>query len=101
MSDARSKSPELEGQVAIVTGAAHGQGRASALALAREGAHIVALDVARPLEYPGYALGTSADLESLQEQCRAAGVECLIYAADVRDDRAVSAAVAAAADRFG
>ena len=54
---------ELAGQVALVTGAAHGQGRATALALAREGAHVVALDVARPLEYPGYGLGTGADLD--------------------------------------
>jgi SDR family mycofactocin-dependent oxidoreductase len=101
MSEIKAKSAELAGQVALVTGAAHGQGRASALALAREGAHIVALDVARPLEYPGYALGTSADLASLRDECQASGVECLTYVADVRDDPAVSAAVAAAVERFG
>jgi len=33
-----------------------------ALALAREGARIAALDVARPLAYPGYGLGTPDDL---------------------------------------
>ncbi|MGZ3390871.1 MAG: oxidoreductase, partial [Isosphaeraceae bacterium] len=33
-------APELAGQVALITGAAHGQGRAAALALAREGVHI-------------------------------------------------------------
>ena len=101
MSEANSRPPNFAGQVALVTGAAHGQGRASALALAREGAHVVALDVARPLEYPGYGLGTSADLESLRDACRALGVECLTFAADVRDDAAVSAAVAAAVERFG
>jgi NAD(P)-dependent dehydrogenase (short-subunit alcohol dehydrogenase family) len=37
------------GRVALVTGAAHGQGRAAALALAREGPRLAALDVARPL----------------------------------------------------
>ena len=31
----------------------------------------------------------------------ALGVECLTFAADVRDDAAVSAAVAAAVERFG
>ncbi len=36
---------ELAGRVALITGAAHGQGRATALALAREGVHIAALDV--------------------------------------------------------
>ena len=36
-------------RVALVTGAAHGQGRVTALALAREGYAVVALDVAKPL----------------------------------------------------
>jgi SDR family mycofactocin-dependent oxidoreductase len=84
---------ELVGRVAFVTGAAHGQGRASALALAREGVHVVALDVARTLRYPGYALGSSEALDSLCEECRSLGVECLSFVADVRDDNAVTAAV--------
>jgi SDR family mycofactocin-dependent oxidoreductase len=101
MSEPNSRPAELAGQVALVTGAAHGQGRASALALARVGANVVALDVARALDYPGYGLGTSADLDSLQAACRAIGVECLTFAADVRDDVAVTAAVAATVERFG
>ena len=48
--------------VALITGAAHGQGRATALAFAREGAHVAAFDVAKPLAYPGYGMGTSDDL---------------------------------------
>jgi SDR family mycofactocin-dependent oxidoreductase len=92
---------DLAGRVAFITGAANGQGRASALALAREGAHIAALDVARPLTYPGYALGTPDALASLSAECQQLGVECLTFAGDVRDDAAVSAAVAATADRFG
>ena len=82
-------APELAGQVALITGAAHGQGRAAALALAREGVHIAALDVARPLEYPGYPMGSSVDLDSLATECRALG------------DPAVTAAVQSTADRFG
>src|SRR5580692_11102031 len=89
------------GRVALVTGAAHGQGRAAALALAKEGAHVAALDVARPLAYPGYALGTPEALESLAEDCRRHGVECLAFRADVRDDEAVSAAVAATVAAWG
>lgn len=92
---------EFAGRVALITGAAHGQGRASAQALARHGAHIVAIDVARPLAYPGYGLGTSDDLASLREACQAEGVGCLTFAADVRDDGAITAAVAEAAEHFG
>ena len=89
------------GKVAFVTGAAHGQGRAAALALAREGARIAALDVARPLPYPGYALGSRDDLAGLAAECRALGVECLTFEADVRDDPAVTAAVTETVRRFG
>ncbi|MCU1415974.1 MAG: NAD(P)-dependent oxidoreductase, partial [Schumannella sp.] len=56
---------DLGGRVAFVTGAAHGQGRAIALALAGDGADIVALDVGAELAYPAYAQGTTAELESL------------------------------------
>jgi SDR family mycofactocin-dependent oxidoreductase len=89
------------GRVAFITGAAHGQGRATALALAREGARIAALDVARPLAYPGYTLGSRDDLASLAEACRALGTECLTFAADVREDAAVTAAVTETVRRFG
>ena len=92
---------EFGGKVAFVTGAAHGQGRASALALAREGASVLAFDVARPLAYPGYGMGTPADLESLAGECRRLGSGCEAYAGDVRDDRAVTAAVDLALARFG
>ncbi|MGQ0539929.1 MAG: mycofactocin-coupled SDR family oxidoreductase [Gemmatimonadaceae bacterium] len=84
---------EFAGKVALVTGAAHGQGRAAALALAREGAHIAAFDIARPLSYPGYELGTPNELDSLAAACRALGVTCLTFEGDVRDDAAVSSAV--------
>lgn len=92
---------EFEGKVAFITGAAHGQGRATAVALAREGARIAAFDVARPLVYPGYALGSEDDLRSLQSECRDAGSECLTFEGDVRDDAAVTVAVEATAAQFG
>ena len=92
---------ELSGRVAFITGAAHGQGRATALALAKAGASIAAYDVARPLEYPGYGMGTSADLESLVAEVQAAGGACLAFAGDVRDDEAITRAVDATVERFG
>jgi NAD(P)-dependent dehydrogenase (short-subunit alcohol dehydrogenase family) len=99
--DSGRTAPDLAGRVALITGAAHGQGRASALALAREGVNIVALDVAKPLGYPGYPMGSSGELETLASECRTLGVECLSFAADVRDDGAVRSAIQTAAQHFG
>jgi SDR family mycofactocin-dependent oxidoreductase len=92
---------ELSGRVAFVTGAAHGQGRATALALAKAGASIAAFDVARPLAYPGYGMGTGADLDSLVAACEAAGSAALAFAGDVREDEAITRAVDATVERFG
>jgi SDR family mycofactocin-dependent oxidoreductase len=89
------------GHVVFVTGAAHGQGRETALAFAREGAHVAAFDVAQPLAYPGYGMGTSDDLRALGEQCEAFGVRCLTFAGDVRDDAAVTAAVNGTVEALG
>ena len=92
---------EFTGKVAFITGAAHGQGRATAVALAREGARIAAFDVARPLSYPGYQMGSHDELESLAAACSEIGTDCLTFAGDVRDDAAVTRAVDTTAERFG
>jgi SDR family mycofactocin-dependent oxidoreductase len=92
---------DFTGRVAFITGAAHGQGRATALALAAQGARIAAFDVARPLTYPGYTMGSADELASLADGCRQAGAECLTFAGDVRDDAAISGAVTATVERFG
>jgi len=49
----------FSGQVAFITGAAHGQGRAVALAFAAQGARIAAFDIAKPLADPRYAMAKS------------------------------------------
>jgi SDR family mycofactocin-dependent oxidoreductase len=87
--------------VAFITGAAHGQGRATALALAEDGYDIVALDVAAPLTYPPYPMGSTEELDSLREAVEGTGRACLTVIADVRDDAAVSEAVQDAIDLFG
>jgi SDR family mycofactocin-dependent oxidoreductase len=92
---------EFAGKVAFITGAAHGQGRATALALAGEGARIAAFDLARPLSYPGYTMGSRSELDSLAAACLELGSECLGFSGDVRDDTAIKAAVEATVSRFG
>jgi len=87
--------------VALITGAAHGQGRATALALASDGYDIVALDIGKPLEIALYSMGSSGELDSLRAEVKALGRDCVTALADVRDDAAVSAAVTDAIEHFG
>jgi SDR family mycofactocin-dependent oxidoreductase len=89
------------GRVAFITGAAHGQGRAVALALAEAGADIVAFDVAAKIEYPAYAQGSSAELDSLLAEVHALGRRALAFVGDVRDSAAIQQAVDAAVAEFG
>ncbi|HOB57259.1 MAG TPA: mycofactocin-coupled SDR family oxidoreductase [Rhodoglobus sp.] len=89
------------GRVAFITGAAHGQGRAVALALAEAGADIVAFDVAAKIEYPAYAQGSSAELDSLVAEVHALGRRALAFVGDVRDSAAIQQAVDAAVAEFG
>jgi len=89
------------GRVAFITGAAHGQGRAVALALAEAGADIVAFDVAAKIEYPAYAQGSGAELDSLVAEVHALGRRALAFVGDVRDSAAIQQAVDAAVAEFG
>ena len=84
---------DLKDKVAFITGAAHGQGKATALALAKEGVHITAFDIAKQLKYPGYTLGSADELDSLKKEVEAYGVQCLIFKGDVRNDNDIAAAV--------
>ncbi|MFD1211766.1 SDR family NAD(P)-dependent oxidoreductase [Arthrobacter sp. GCM10027362] len=71
----------LTGQVALVTGAGHGIGRASALALAQAGALVVASDV---------DFGRAAETEQLIKSAGHNGVAAM---ADVTDEKAMLAVV--------
>jgi SDR family mycofactocin-dependent oxidoreductase len=91
----------LEGQVALITGAARGQGRSHALALAGEGADIVACDVPRPMSTPTYPLASRDDLILTAKLVEDQGRRCLPITLDVRDSGAVSAAVEQTVEEFG
>lgn len=91
----------LKDKVALITGAAHGQGRATALALAKEGVHIAALDIGKNVGYPTYEMGGTDDLDSLVKECEALGVKCLPLLADVSIGTEVEAAVKKLIEHFG
>ncbi|MET0636926.1 MAG: mycofactocin-coupled SDR family oxidoreductase [Chitinophagaceae bacterium] len=91
----------FKGKTAFITGAAHGQGRATALALAAEGANIIAFDIAIEMKYPGYALGSQDELDSLKQECEELGAYCQVYAGDVRVDDDIRNAVEGGVAIFG
>lgn len=91
----------LDGKVALVTGAARGQGRAHAITCAREGADVIALDIDKQLDSVPYPLGTADDLALTAKLVEEHGAGVLTVAADVRDQRALDDAVARGLSEFG
>lgn len=79
----------LDGRVCLVTGAAGGIGRAAALALAAEGAHVALMD------------RDVAALADAASAVTATGAAALAVPADVTDEPAVAAAVDDVVRRFG
>ncbi|WP_299564883.1 mycofactocin-coupled SDR family oxidoreductase [uncultured Mycolicibacterium sp.] len=95
-------SGRLAGRVAFVTGAARGQGRAHAVRLAREGADIIAVDLAGKLpDCVPYDPATPEDLEETVRLVRETGRGIAASVADTRDLDALREAVDAGVARFG
>jgi SDR family mycofactocin-dependent oxidoreductase len=91
----------FHGRVALVTGAARGQGRAAAVRLAEEGADIIAIDVCAPLDTVNYEGTTPADLEETVAQVRERGRRVVAFQADTRDLAALTKAVQAGVAELG
>ena len=92
---------KLQGKVALITGAARGQGRSHAVRLAEEGADIVAIDIAAAIPTAYYPAATPVDLQLTGKLVEAEGVRALIAEADVRDQGALDDVVARALAAFG
>jgi SDR family mycofactocin-dependent oxidoreductase len=87
-------SGRVEGKVAFITGAARSQGRSHAVRLAQEGADIIAVDLAGPVESIGmYPPATEDDLAETVRQVEALDRRIVATKADVRDSAALKAAV--------
>ncbi|WP_329407726.1 mycofactocin-coupled SDR family oxidoreductase [Nocardia vinacea] len=92
----------LTGKVAFITGAARGQGRAHALRMAREGADIIAVDVAGPLpECVPYNSATPDDFAETVALVEATGRRILASTVDVRDLDGLRKAVDDGVDTLG
>ena len=79
----------FENQVAVITGAANGIGKACAVRFAEEGANIACLDMADELN------------ESVATECRELGVEALALRCNVTDKDNIQAAVNSILEKWG
>ncbi|HET9875457.1 MAG TPA: mycofactocin-coupled SDR family oxidoreductase [Mycobacterium sp.] len=86
---------KLSGKVAFITGAARGQGRAHAIAMAREGADIIAVDICRQIESNPYPLATPEDLAETERSLKELGRRVVARIADVRERHELRDAVEA------
>ena len=91
----------LDGQVALITGGARGQGRAHAVALARQGCDIVVCDIAASVGGVDYPMASAADLDETVRLVEQVGRRALGVVADMRDTAEVQAVVDAALETFG
>ena len=91
----------VEGKVALVTGAARGQGQAHALRLAEEGADIIAVDICGPIDGVGYAPSTPDELAATVKLVEDTGRRILATETDVRDYSALEKTVADGVSEFG
>src|SRR5271168_4711353 len=80
----------LAGKVALVTGSVRRIGRATALALARDGAAVVV-----------HARSSADEARAVADEIGRLGADSLVCLADVTDESAVRAMVARIGERFG
>lgn len=103
MNQTNSKSVRcLQGKIAVVTGAARGIGRATAIALAREGADIVGIDICGPVrESFGVQSSSPEELNQTGQMVQAAGCRWLNIILDQRNLPDLRKAAVQAEQLFG
>ncbi|ODU02814.1 MAG: 3-ketoacyl-ACP reductase [Pseudonocardia sp. SCN 72-86] len=75
----------VTGKVALVTGAARGQGRSHAMTLAREGADVVLVDRCADYESVDYPMASTQDLDATAKEIEVLDRRAVAVQADVRD----------------
>src|SRR6266550_4128420 len=96
-----STGQRFRDRVVLITGAAHGMGRAHALAFAREGARLVLCDACRQYSSVPYPLAQPAELASLASEIEQMGRPVLAAQVDVTDLAAMQALAERAQHELG
>jgi len=91
----------VEGKVALITGAARGQGRHHAVRLAEEGADVILVDICADIPGVGYPMATPEDLDETVRLVEKFDRRATAAVVDVRDRPSLEAAVASAVDTYG
>lgn len=89
------------GKIALISGAARGQGRNQAIRLAAEGADIIAFDVAGPVPAQGTPVANPEDLAETVRLVKKLNRRIIATIADVRDADAVAELVDHGAEQLG
>ncbi len=92
---------KLDSKVAVISGAARGQGRSHAVNLAAQGASIIALDICADLEGNTYPLARPEDLEETARLVEKEGVRVHPVIVDLRERGAVWSSIAAGVEALG
>ncbi|MGZ4510527.1 MAG: mycofactocin-coupled SDR family oxidoreductase [Mycobacterium sp.] len=91
----------VAGKVALVTGAARGQGRSHAVRLAQEGADIIAVDICKPLFGSSAPPATLEDLAETADLVKALNRRVVTAEVDVRDYSGLKAVVDSGVEQLG
>jgi SDR family mycofactocin-dependent oxidoreductase len=91
----------MDGKVALITGAARGQGRSHALRLAEDGADIIAVDICGQMDTVTYPMSTPEDLAETARLVEELDRRVVARPADVRDMESLQQAVDAGIAELG
>ncbi len=91
----------LDGKVALITGAARGQGRAHAVTCAREGADVIVVDINDQIATVPYKMAVPDDLAETVAQVEALDRRAVSLTVDVRDQAQLDEAVSRGIAEFG
>ena len=94
-------SGRFAGRTVLITGAGRGQGRAHALAFAREGANVAVCDICEEIASAPYEMASADDLAETVRLCEAEDARVVSAEVDVRDYGAVERFTEQTLEAFG